>query len=244
MLDNGYKYGMLSTYNSTRFLSARDRDHVEISEVVMADAKDVTLRRAFAYWLVLCTGPGGLLEYGTVERGTKKRARREFLEEEKCTTENAPTVIGFPSSSSTHLPQSDTVLQSSGIANELHQFIHDHFVDWSELEIQECLGDLKLALKLFGVGKHGIEAFEREIRAYAYALLNSSKVSQGVRTRFALGHDLPDLESWSQEQREDALEALRSVLGVGLIQNDVRDCNFVHIDFEDSSIILDSSSSR
>lgn len=96
----------------------------------------------------------------------------------------------------------------------------------------------------FRVGKHGIEAFEREIRAYAYALLNSSKVSQGVRTRFALGHDLPDLESWSQEQREDALEALRSVLGVGLIQNDVRDCNFVHIDFEDSSIILDSSSSR
>jgi len=66
-----------------------------------------------------------------------------------------------------------------------------------------------------------------------------------------LGHPLPPLASWSQKQCEDAFEALRSVLGVGLIQNDIRDRNFVQddlgrtpvVDFEDTSII-DSSSSE
>lgn len=58
MLDNSCKYGVLSTYNGTLFMSAKDRDHVDISEVVMADAKAVTLRRAFAYWLFLCTHSG------------------------------------------------------------------------------------------------------------------------------------------------------------------------------------------
>jgi len=182
MLDNNCKYGALSTYNGTRFLSASNRDHVEISEVIMADATAVTLRRAFAYWLVLCTGRGGLLTYGDVERGTK----RKNLETKSA--EKASTVSSFPSSS-THLP-SDTVLKS-GVANELLQFIHDHFVDWSELEILGCLGagrtgsvalvrwgGLKLALKLLDVGKHGIEDFERETRAYARLKNSNARVAK------------------------------------------------------------------
>lgn len=60
MLDNGCQYGVLTTYNETRFLRAMDRDNFQITEVVLADAEtvpgqSVTLRRAFGYWLFLCT---------------------------------------------------------------------------------------------------------------------------------------------------------------------------------------------
>lgn len=148
---------------------------------------------------------------------------------------------------------------------------HELFVPWSELHIVDLVGTgrcgcvalarrggLELALKLFDISK-SVEGFEQELRAYTMLqatnaktvkllLVTHSPSEQVFGLGLQLGRPLPPLESWSRRQLKGVMAALRSLLDVGIVQNDVREYNFIEdnhnhhgqvlaIDFEDISVI-------
>lgn len=284
MIDNHCKYGVLTTHNATRFLRAEDQDHIAISEVVLADAETVaghpcsiTLRRAFGYWLHLCTQSDGRLFYESVpphvccEPLLKKR---HVVEEETqgcgvlcCTPHNSNAVL----QSSMGPPAETTESKCHAHRGQWSRalvVIHRLFVPWSELQITDLLGtgrsgcvalarrgSLEFALKLFDVGK-SVEGFEQELRAYTMLqstnakaakllLVTHSPSEQVFGLGLQLGRPLPPLESWSRKHHRGAMAALRSLLAVGIMQNDVRENNFIEdndgkvlaIDFEDIVVV-------
>lgn len=174
MLDNKRAYGVLTTYNQTRFFHMISTDHVEISPLVEADSKTgvdtVTLRRAFAYCMQLCR------QHPEMPPGTTRR-------------------------SSTPLSSSTALLNlNSSLGRELDQqnvalllFTHPLYVDWDELEIQDDLGGgrcgsvflmiwrgRKLALKLFDIEKHGLGSFEQELWMHMNLLATHAKIAKLV----------------------------------------------------------------
>lgn len=97
-----------------------------------------------------------------------------------------------------------------------------------------------------------IEANGQRLQSGGIVARNDRPSGHVLGLGFQLGHRMPGLGLWSREQREGALEALRSLLDAGLIQNDVRDVNFVQddtgkvlaIDLEDVEEVPESAAKQ
>lgn len=254
MLDNHCKYGALTTYQSTRFFSAENEDLILVSDVIKADDEtssgvgppSVTLRRAFAYWLSLCAASTPK-DYGTVDHSSN---------DWKPTPKDLPPSTTSLADRAAEHDSTDPHLSGAlTLEPEVPLWKHPLFVRWDDLDLLSVIGsgrsgnvalakwkDRRIALKLFDVAKRDPDFFADEFQAYLklkqmgnsrtaeLLLVTIAPSGQVLGLGLQLGRPMPRLSLWSQEQREGALEALRSLLGAGLVQQDVRDVNFVQDD--------------
>jgi len=254
------------------FFRAVSVDHVEVSDVftpnslTSKEVGTVTLRRAFAHWLALCCGADSLMVYDVHRKWSK-----DYMDDHRKVNSNG-SLVSSASDSSTGTSASTTsgLLKSTGPGVSSASLLCNHslYVEWSSIQILDGLGGgrcgtvalalwkgRKIALKLLDIGKHGLGAFDKELHAHSklfgtcarvakLVLVTSSPSGQVFGLGMELGRAMPPLATWTMEQRVSAFKALQSVLEAGnLIQNDVRDSNFVCdksgnllvIDLEDTS---------
>jgi len=254
------------------FFRAVSVDHVEVSDVftpnslTSKEVGTVTLRRAFAYWMALCHGADSQMVYDV-----PRKLSTDYMGDYGKVNPNGSLVSSASDSSAgTSVSTVSGLFQSTATQDTSGLLLCNHslYVEWSSIQILDGLGGgrcgtvalavwkgRKIALKLFDIGKHGIDAFANELQAHSklfgtcarvakLVLVTSSPSEQVFGLGMELGRSMPSLATWTMEQRASAFKALQSLLKAGnLIQNDVRDSNFVCdksgnllvIDLEDTS---------
>jgi hypothetical protein len=198
MVDNRFRYGLLSTYNENRFFVARSANEIEVSDVVLARSATapgvVSLRRAFAYWLSLCNGPDAKLPVGG--KFQKRLTKQWEKETHLADGSQKPDLASFPSSLNSTVMNADDFskapnMSSTATARLSSLLGNSKYVDWSDLTFIGSLGGgrcgavalvlwqgRRIALKLFDVCKHGFESFDRELQAHTFLFESHVKVAK------------------------------------------------------------------
>jgi len=118
--------------------------------------------------------------------------------------------------------------------------------------------DNLVAVKMFDIGKDGVNRFQQELKTYRMAqelqgkaiptlmFISESPSGNVVVLGLELGAELPsDFDAWTILQRQEAFDALSKLAEISVAQNDIKPENFVvnsngHlavVDLEDTSIL-------